>query len=384
MVQKRRAWYVAPSSIGFIAATTLTCASLLPAFALGLNISIARLGSVVNNQLSPLIAQATNVSTALWAGVLACALSVVAVVLVIVVDRRAQMHRMADASYKPSEEPAHPIRLSDIRMFRASFWLVTLSCAVVYGCVIPFNSVASSLLMERDFFVAPPSACARCGTGVYVNEQNCLEIAASCPSVPPYAWPLPALSENCTIQLPEDQYNCSRAEPWINDSKINCDDQAWRDGPFTKLYCETKAVAAEKAASLMGIPYMISAILSPLLGGIIDKVGLRAVLALVAPVALAGVHLTLAVTSVDPSWPLILQGVAYSVFAAVLWPSIPLVVEEHHIGTACGVVVATMVRERSFVCETPHAIGFRRQMLAVPIIPFISHLTRFHLRRTSD
>jgi hypothetical protein len=29
----------------------------------------------------------------------------------------------------------------------------------VYGCVLPFNNIASSLLLERDFFQEPPSEC---------------------------------------------------------------------------------------------------------------------------------------------------------------------------------------------------------------------------------
>ena len=36
--------------------------------------------------------------------------------------------------------------------FRASFWMLTWSCVAVYGCVLPFNNVASGVLMERDYF----------------------------------------------------------------------------------------------------------------------------------------------------------------------------------------------------------------------------------------
>ncbi|CAH0519963.1 unnamed protein product [Peronospora belbahrii] len=48
----------------------------------------------------------------------------------------------------------------------------------------------------------------------------------------------------------------------------------------------------------------------------------------------------LGLTQVTLYVPLVLQGVAYSVFAAALWPSIPYVVEAKHVGTAYGAVTA--------------------------------------------
>lgn len=45
----------------------------------------------------------------------------------------------------------------------------------------------------------------------------------------------------------------------------------------------------------------------------------------------------LAATDVSPVGPLVGQGIAYSLFAAVLWPSIPLIIEERLIGLAYGI-----------------------------------------------
>lgn len=42
----------------------------------------------------------------------------------------------------------------------------------------------------------------------------------------------------------------------------------------------------------------------------------------------------------DPTGPLVGQGLAYAGFAAVLWPSIPLVVEQRLIGLGYGVVTS--------------------------------------------
>lgn len=282
--------------------------------------SVARLGSVINNELSPAIARATSVSGALWAGVAMCGMSLLAVLAVIPIDRRAER---ASRSHHPTAAAAQSISFSDVRHFRPAFWLLALSCVVVYGCVIPFNNVASSLLMERDFFKTPPLACVRCGSGVYSDDFECTRLAPACPPVPPFAWPLPALSANCTIVRPEDQFNCSMAPPLVDESKINCDNDAWKHGPYTHRYCAAKSEAAANAATPMSIPYMISAAISPFLGFLVDRVGLRAFLALLAPLSLTLVHILLGLTSVNLYVPLVLQGVAYSVFAAALWPSVP-------------------------------------------------------------
>lgn len=59
------------------------------AFALGINLSIARLGSVINNEISPQVAAAFSVSQALWFGVAVCVMSFVAAIIVIPIDAKA-------------------------------------------------------------------------------------------------------------------------------------------------------------------------------------------------------------------------------------------------------------------------------------------------------
>lgn len=318
---------------------------LLTAFAMGLNLSISRLGSVINNELSPIVAQATNVSIALWVGVLMCVVSSVSVLLIVGINIRVKQNQVKDDFEDEDDFVPETIKLSDVKDFRVNVWLLVLSSIVIYGCVIPFNSIASSLLMERDYFKQPPQECLRCGEGAYSELFDCTIIADECPSVPPYAWPLPKLSANCSISDPLDQLKCSTSSPYIAEIKINCDDDAWKNGPLTKMYCAKKAEAAERAATPMSIPYLISATVSPFLGFIVDRVGLRALLNLVAAVILIAAHSLLGLTSVTPFVPLVLQGLAYTVFAGVLWPSIPLVVEDHHIGTGYGLLTATMVRK---------------------------------------
>ena len=55
------------------------------------------------------------------------------------------------------------------------------------------------------------------------------------------------------------------------------------------------------------------------------------------------VHTVLAKSNGSPVVPLVGQGLAYSGFAAVLWPSVPLVVEKRLIGLGYGVVTSVQV-----------------------------------------
>ena len=197
------------------------------AFAFGLNLSVARLGSVMNNNVSPVLAAASGLPFALWFGTILCAGSVVCVLLMATVDRRydaansetgaaagsgSMRQSLLDATLQEEGEeevrflpstpggstttPAstglsatgassatertisiegRPTRLlsadaaadtrspqlRDVFTFSKPFWVLTLSCVVVYGCVLPFNNIASSLLLERNFFIKQPNpACA--------------------------------------------------------------------------------------------------------------------------------------------------------------------------------------------------------------------------------
>ena len=49
--------------------------------------------------------------------------------------------------------------LDSLKEFKLSFWILTICCLAVYGCVLPFNNVASSLLMERSYFKPNPDGC---------------------------------------------------------------------------------------------------------------------------------------------------------------------------------------------------------------------------------
>ena len=57
------------------------------AFAFGLNLSVARLGSVFNNLLSPTLANSAGVPFALWFGTILCAMSLGCALLISPIDK---------------------------------------------------------------------------------------------------------------------------------------------------------------------------------------------------------------------------------------------------------------------------------------------------------
>ena len=143
------------------------------AFAMGCVLAIARLGSVFNNIASPRIAAATSVATAIWAGAILCAAGVASACVLLPLERRRAKAAAATSinnvvaaeEGNPMDRPlidgdgapaktGNPLRA--IGRFKASFWMLTVGCLAVYGNVLPFNNVASSLLMERTYFQPTP------------------------------------------------------------------------------------------------------------------------------------------------------------------------------------------------------------------------------------
>jgi MFS family permease len=120
---------------------------------------------------------------------------------------------------------------------------------------------------------------------------------------------------------------------------IDCSDSCWADN-CTVAYCSALTKGESKASVIMSIPYIISAVLSPFVGLAVDLYGFRAVIAALAPAMIVVVHLLLGYSKVDPVGPLVGQGLAYTGFASVLWPAVPLVVDDSLVGLAFGVVTS--------------------------------------------
>lgn len=74
----------------------------------------------------------------------------------------------------------------------------------------------------------------------------------------------------------------------------------------------------------MALPFLISALIIPLIGISIDKYGKRSYLLILA--AAFGILTHVLFIFVTPIFPLVILGITYSIFAAVFWPCISLIV----------------------------------------------------------
>ena len=85
------------------------------ALAMALNLAVSRIGSVINNFLSPLIADSAGVAVALWFGALVCAGSLACTMVIVPFDRTAEKrikeYKATTAAFiKAQSRPSAPLR----------------------------------------------------------------------------------------------------------------------------------------------------------------------------------------------------------------------------------------------------------------------------------
>ncbi|KAF4750326.1 hypothetical protein FOZ63_027653 [Perkinsus olseni] len=114
------------------------------AFALGLNLSVARFGSVLNDLLSPGIEAHYGVTGAFVAGLIAVASTVV---LTLALCRFAQYNNEDNKVEESSSESVGESLRSSLS-FSVEFWLVCLGCVLAYAMILPFNNIAAAFFVE--------------------------------------------------------------------------------------------------------------------------------------------------------------------------------------------------------------------------------------------
>jgi nitrate/nitrite transporter NarK len=86
------------------------------------------------------------------------------------------------------------------------------------------------------------------------------------------------------------------------------------------------------------IVYTISAVVCPIFGILIDMTGRNVIWVFAATVVPLASHAMLAFSFINPWVAMVLMGVGYSVLACALWPMVSLVIPEHQLGTAYGIM----------------------------------------------
>ena len=220
----------------------------------GLQLSFSRVGSTLNmNVMTPIYNSFRSdfpsfedyevLAASLYVGVGLCIFSFLCGVVIALLDKRA-----ATILRRESSSTGEVIRISDVRYFPVSFWLISIICVTYYAAVFPFIAVG------KIFFI----------------------------------------------------------------------------GKF--------AMSDASASLVNSIVYLISAGASPLCGILVDNTGLNIVYLLVAVVGTLISHFMLAYTWWNPWLAMILMGITYSLCACALWPMVALIIPNHQLGTAYGIM----------------------------------------------
>jgi len=147
------------------------------AFALGLNLSIARSGSVLNDIVSPLAAQYYGVRGTLALGVALCIFSFAANLASAILDRsEGAKARLPEATGEDDQVSAR-----DILKLPRLYWLLAVYCLILYCAILPFNNIASAFFVET-FYPHLPLAEAQ----QHAGQAMALLFMASAIGTPPF------------------------------------------------------------------------------------------------------------------------------------------------------------------------------------------------------
>lgn len=217
------------------------------ALAFGITLAFSRLGSVLNFFLTQSFKDVHGLPWTLWGGAMLCGLGFICALVVSFLDKMGVRALGDEDNLKMQSKK---LKLTDIKHFSLSYWLLALAIMFFYNGVFPFVADASKFI-------------------------------------------------------------------------------------HLKYHMDPKV-----SAYIAGAVYDVSMVLSPFLGGIIDVIGKRGILALLCSLLTIPLFGLLAFTTVYPLVCTLWLGVTYSFAAASLWPSIPLVVSQATVGTAMGLTTS--------------------------------------------
>ncbi|XP_045610044.2 lysosomal dipeptide transporter MFSD1 isoform X1 [Procambarus clarkii] len=108
---------------------------------------------------------------------------------------------------------------------------------------------------------------------------------------------------------------------------------------LAKVFFMRKFDLDDKTANAVSsIVYIISAVASPILGFVVDRTGRNILWVFLAVLVSLASHAILTFTFLNPFISMSMLGLAYSLLASALWPMVSLVIPEHQLGTAYGMM----------------------------------------------
>jgi MFS family permease len=153
------------------------------AFAFGLNLGVARLGSALGMSLSPRFASEYGFNMALWLGAVVMISGLILFLAYMMVDYRDEKRRGGDDAGKLAADEQFHIRDVLNLVKNRSYLFITLLCASFYAVVFPFQDYLADLLKHKygfaevkagDFTSMIPYAAAICTIvfGAFVDKKG--------------------------------------------------------------------------------------------------------------------------------------------------------------------------------------------------------------------
>jgi len=126
------------------------------ALAMGMQLSLARLGTAVALSITPVIAaRAKGVGTPVQFGLALLFVGFLLFILYTIYDKKLD-HQIEEATSSDNNDSEGSFTLADVKMILKSkgFWLISILCVVFYSAVFPFLKYAAGM-MEFKFNVDP-------------------------------------------------------------------------------------------------------------------------------------------------------------------------------------------------------------------------------------
>ena len=105
-----------------------------------------------------------------------------------------------------------------------------------------------------------------------------------------------------------------------------------------EYFQNAQGLSLERAGQMNGYVFLAAIFATPLFGLIVDRIGRRSIAMFFGSLLLLAVFPTLLYTDWDLWVSTVMIGIAFSLVPAVLWASVPYLVDSHRLGTALGLM----------------------------------------------
>ncbi|KAF9423928.1 hypothetical protein BGZ94_008136 [Podila epigama] len=341
------------------------------AMALGINLCVARLGSVLNDLLTPAIWKLTSVPTAFWGGFVSCVLSFMTTCLLVTLDRK-YGSRFATIPTPALSEPyfsrlptSNSDDPTDSVVHFAKYDPPTLSPTNSHMASMPKAEVISmDNLREHGDERLPPGMGALTESSAG-EQQRHRHGRPSNDSTDSESDHLPVTTHRGSTSLlhhhvvdePPRRPSIGRGCLGVLKSMLDYSQSFWMlflmtlllvgvQVPFNSIHAGFLATFynydPQRAAQIMTVPDLLSAVLVLPVGYFVDHYGQKSWLFMLCGLIVGFSHTALGIWRIPSPVPALMTLGVASAIGATITSAIPVLVQSHQIATAYGISTSAM------------------------------------------